>query len=191
VRKGKGSFTLANSVTLFRLCLVPVFVYVLVGRGDRTAAFAIFILMALSDAADGLIARMLGETSLLGSILDPLADKVMLFCAYVLLSRSCCDFTPAIPDWLALGVVGRDVFIVVGVISIKLLTGAIRIKPSLLGKTCTFAQVMTVALVLWGAPAPGALRAAFAIAGFLTLSSAIEYTLLGAAQLREPVSPAL
>jgi len=188
VKRGSGSFTLANSVTLFRLCLVPVFIYMLTVSGDRRAALGVFVLMALADGADGIIARMRREESLLGAVLDPAADKVLLLTSYILLSGSRAVIDVNVPEWLALLVVGRDVYIIVGAGSIKLLTGTLRMAPSLIGKTSTFAQMSTVVLALSGMVRPDTLRVAYVATGMLTLASGIDYTLLGAEQLRRNVS---
>ena len=186
--KRKGTFTIANSITIFRLCLVPVFLWLIVGAGKRQAALAIFIVMALGDAADGLIARLRRETSQLGAVLDPAADKILLLSAYLVLSNTRIAPGASVPEWLMLLVIGRDVYIVFGAASIKLLTDTLRVIPSFLGKSTTFAQMSTVILVLSDLAGHEALRAAFIITGFLTLASGIEYTLLGAAQLRRKTS---
>jgi len=188
LEKRKGTFTVANSITLFRLCLVPVFVWLIAGAGRKQAALAVFIVMAVGDAADGLIARLRRETSQLGAVLDPAADKILLLSAYVVLSNARIAAWPGVPEWLMLLVIGRDVYIVVGAASIKLLTDTLRVVPSFLGKSTTFAQMSTVILVLSDIAGYEALRAAFIITGFLTLASGIEYTLLGAAQLRRKAS---
>ena len=188
MKRGSGSFTLANSVTLFRLCLVPVFIYMLTVSGDRRAALGVFVLMALGDGADGIIARMRREESLLGAVLDPAADKVLLLTSYILLSGSRAVIDVNVPEWLALLVVGRDVYIIVGAGSIKLLTGTLKMAPSLIGKTSTFAQMSTVVLALSGMVRPDTLRVAYVATGMLTLASGIDYTLLGAEQLRRNVS---
>ena len=90
--------TLANKITIFRILLIPVFVWLIVDyvrehqRGSEdewqhVAAFSIFVLAAVSDAFDGYIARRYRQKSELGAFLDPLADKALLISALVLLSR--------------------------------------------------------------------------------------------------------
>jgi len=183
VDRRRETFTVANAITVGRLCLVPVFV-LLVRAGNRQAAFIVFIIMAMGDAADGIIARLRHEESYLGAVLDPAADKLLLLSSYLVLSASRITFGPGVPEWLMLLVIGRDIYIVTGAASIKLLTNTLRVTPSFLGKTSTFAQMSTVILVLSGFAQAETLQVAFIITGFLTLASGIEYTLIGAAQLR-------
>jgi cardiolipin synthase len=191
LKRGSGSFTLANSVTLFRLLLVPLFAYLLVEADQRWTALAVFALMALGDAADGMIARMRREESMLGAVLDPAADKLLLLCAYLILRSSYSAHGYSVPDWLTLLVIGRDAYIVVGAVSITLLTGKLRVAPSFVGKASTFVQMATVALVLSGLLGKETLQVAYVATGMLTLASGIDYTLLGAAQLRkEPLGTA-
>ncbi len=98
--------TLPNLITIGRLILVPVIIWlIVVERAD--IAFWVFLIAGLSDAVDGFIARQLDLRSDLGTLLDPLADKAMLVSIYVALT-----YVHALPFWIAMLVVSRDVFII-------------------------------------------------------------------------------
>ena len=100
--------------------------------------------MAAGDAVDGFLARRLGRKTRLGAFLDPMADKVMLVSAYVLLSSSIYFDPPLVPDWLAVLVVSRDFFITLGFVIIYMLIGEVYIEPSRMGKATTVLQAVTV-----------------------------------------------
>ena len=134
--------TAANVVTMLRVALVPVIVYLLI-EGLYPAAFAVFVLAGLSDAVDGAIARFLDQRSRLGVILDPLADKLMLVCVFVVLG-----FLDALPVWLVLLVVSRDVVIVAGLGVAQLLGRPMPVRPLMVSKVNTAAQIGLAAFVM-------------------------------------------
>ena len=142
-----------NRITLLRLALVAPF-FVLMqhhqARPDyRYLALVIFMFMALSDLADGFLARRLDRKTHLGALLDALADKTLIICAAVLLSlpHSAVRDT-RLPDWVVVVIVGKDLWVMVGFVLVFLLTGRVRISPSVTGKLCTCAQLVMVASVL-------------------------------------------
>lgn len=143
-REGRGvELTLPNIITLVRLVAVPVVVLLLMDR-DYGAAFALFVAAGISDAVDGAIARHVpGQASELGRYLDPVADKALLVSIYVTLG-----IVGAIPGWLVLLVVSRDVLIVGGVILSWIVTRPVPIVPLLISKTNTAAQILFAAVVL-------------------------------------------
>jgi cardiolipin synthase len=148
----------------------------------RYLAFAVFLFMALTDAADGLIARARGEKTQLGRILDPLADKFLLTTACVLLS---CDIWPAprFPNWVPVFVISRDVIIVVGAVVIYLMTGVLRAGPTFLGKLTTTAQMVAVLLMLLNNLFPDLLvRLSWWITVVLTCASGLQYVFIGSRQ---------
>ena len=137
---------LANSITLGRIALIPVFGY-LWWRGSHGAALAVFALAAASDLADGLAARLLNQKTRLGQILDPAADKLMLLTSFLVAAH-----TRAVPVWLAALVIGRDLLLVSGgALFAFVLRGRYepeKWKPSRLGKYAAFSQVLTIGLAL-------------------------------------------
>ena len=134
--------TAANLVTMLRVALVPVIVYLLI-EGLYPAAFLVFLLAGLSDAVDGAIARFFDQRSRLGVILDPLADKLMLVCVFVVLG-----FLEAVPVWLVLLIVSRDVVILAGLGVAELLGRPMPVRPLMVSKVNTAAQIGLAALVM-------------------------------------------
>ena len=134
--------TVANLITILRIVLVPIFIiYMLNNR--VLASLIVFIIAGISDALDGLIARILHQKSNLGAHLDPLADKLLLMSAFVTLA-----IFNRIPSWLAVLTISRDVIILLGVLMLYLNRYPIRIKPSILSKATTCMQVFTILIVL-------------------------------------------
>src|SRR4029453_6108014 len=103
-----------NAITLLRLSLVPIMAYY-AAAAAYTIALPIFLIAALSDLADGFIARRLKVVSKVGALLDPIADKLNMFVATVVLALQ-----DLIPIWLAAAIIGRDIVIVVGALGYRL-----------------------------------------------------------------------
>jgi len=131
--------TLANIVTVSRMILIPVFV-TFIFYHQLTAALVVWVIAGITDLLDGLLARLLHQSTSIGVILDPMADKLLLVTAFVVLSMPSLEFQP-IPFWLTTVVISRDVFIVVGAVMIFITTGFRRFRPSLLGKFNTLVQL--------------------------------------------------
>ena len=167
--------TAANVVTLLRVALVPVIVYLLI-EGYYPAAFAVFVLAGLSDAVDGAIARFFDQRSRLGVILDPLADKLLLVCVFVVLG-----FLEALPVWLVLAVVSRDVVILAGLGVAQLLGRPMPVHPLMVSKINTTAQIALAAFVMLalalGEPMPTMTAILVATVALFTLLSLAAYTL--------------
>lgn len=142
-----GTLTLANQLTLLRLSLVPAFV-ILVLYGRLGWALAVFVVAGLTDGLDGLIARWRNQRTDLGAFLDPMADKLLLVCAFVVLSLPGIGLTARIPVWLTILVISRDVAIVVTVAIVSLAAGRRTFRPSVYGKVATATYIITTAAVL-------------------------------------------
>lgn len=146
--KTKEKFmTLPNVLTLLRLGLVPVFV-VMSLRRQALGALVVFTLAGLTDFLDGLTARLCRLRTKIGTLLDPLADKLLLSTAFILLTLKGLSPPYSIPFWLTAVVIGRDLLIVVGAYVVFRLRGTKSFPPSLLGKISTVSQVLTVFCVL-------------------------------------------
>lgn len=141
------SMTSANQLTILRMALVPMFILLLV-YGYNGGALAIFVLAGITDALDGLVARKLNQKTPLGTFLDPIADKLLLMSAFVVLSLTTLRLTVEIPLWLTITVISRDVLLVVSVLVINLTVGHRLFPPSMLGKAATALQLITVLAVL-------------------------------------------
>ena len=173
-----GFVTVPNVITLARLCAVPLAVWLVVQR-RLDLAFWLFVAAGLSDAVDGWLARRSGTRSAVGAILDPMADKLLLVSMYVTLA-----FMQVLPDWLAILVVFRDVLIVGGLLLLWVLGVPTRIKPLLISKANTAAQITLAALVLmlkgFDLSAPMLLEAMIWLVAFTTFASGVAYVLQAA-----------
>ena len=136
------SLSLPNLITLARILLVPVMVWA-IASDQMTAAFALFLIAGISDGVDGFLAKRFGMATAVGAYLDPLADKVLIVSIYIALG-----ITEAIPRWIVILVVSRDILIVGGVMLAWFLGKPIRVKPVLVSKLNTVAQIVFACLVL-------------------------------------------
>ena len=133
---------LPNLLTLLRLALVPVMAYY-AWSGEYAIALPIFLLAALTDLADGYLARRFKLVSKLGALLDPVADKLNMLVATVVLA-----WQSHIPLWLAIAIIGRDVIIVVGALAYRIARGHLDIKPTRLSKVNTAIEFAVLLLVM-------------------------------------------
>jgi cardiolipin synthase len=166
--------TPSNQITLLRLLFVPVFAILIMDRHYR-AALAVLMAAALSDALDGTVARLLKQESPLGVALDPIADKILMTTAFITLA-----LRAALPWWLTIIVLSRDVAIIMTAALISLVAGYRPFYPTLLGKACTAAQMATIFLaVCRQARVPyitaDVLTIFIYLTAALTLASAIHY----------------
>jgi cardiolipin synthase len=139
--------TAANQLTLLRLTLVPAFV-ILVLYGRLGWALTAFVVAGITDGLDGLIARWTNQRTALGAFLDPMADKLLLVSAFVVLSLPGIGLVNRIPVWLTVLVISRDVGIVVTVAIVSLTLGPRTFPPSVYGKLATGVYIVAVAVVL-------------------------------------------
>ncbi len=145
---------LANKITIFRILVVPFFIASLLYYGEgreylRFVALTIFTIASFSDAIDGGIARTHDQVTELGTILDPIADKLLIISAFISLSIiGSLPLDLRIPAWAVLAVITRDIIIVLGSLLIQFLKGSIKIKPSFLGKITTFFQMIAIIAIL-------------------------------------------
>lgn len=133
---------LPNLITLARIALVPVLILLLRDR-DYGMALAVFLVAGISDALDGYIAKRFHLTTHFGAVLDPVADKLLLLGAYVMLT-----LLGHVPFWFMLTVASRDVLIVGGYLVYTSLHGAVRMQPTPLSKFNTLVQIVLVVLIL-------------------------------------------
>jgi cardiolipin synthase len=131
-----------NVITLVRLVLVPVMGYFLAYEAYEIA-LPIFLVAALSDFADGYIARRFKVVSAFGATLDPVADKLNMLVATILLA-----WQMLLPLWLAIAIVARDIVIVVGALLYRLARGRLKIAPTRLSKVNTVIEFTALLLVM-------------------------------------------
>jgi len=150
--------TVPNILTVFRMVLIPVFVSLLFYQ-RFLLALAVFIMAGLTDGLDGLLARRFDQKSQLGMILDPIADKLMLVTAFIVLSMRSVFPQPVpshlpVPFWVTVAVISRDVFILVGAAAINIVTGFRGFRPSWLGKVNTTVQIVAIGIIMLAASVP-------------------------------------
>jgi CDP-diacylglycerol--glycerol-3-phosphate 3-phosphatidyltransferase len=140
-------WTLPNSLTLFRIFLVPFLVVVLLTKfsGREYAGLAIFLVAAITDFFDGWIARRQNKITRLGTLLDPIADKLLTSAAFI----SLVEMDPThVPAWIVVIIIGRE-FAVSGLRSIAAQQG-VTIAASPLGKGKMISQVVAISLLILG-----------------------------------------
>jgi cardiolipin synthase len=141
-RAGFNSLSIPNLITLGRILLVPIVVWA-ISSGAMWAAFVLFLAAGVSDAVDGFLAKRFNMTTVLGAYLDPLADKALIVSIYVTLGIS-----GVIPHWLVILVVSRDILIVGAVLLSWLVGSPVKVKPLLVSKLNTVAQIAFACVVL-------------------------------------------
>lgn len=135
---GDRVLTWANALTLFRLFAIPVVLLLLFAERD-VVAFTVFVLAAITDFLDGMVARRWGGTSYLGAVLDPVADRLMLSSVAVILA-----IRGLLPLPVVMILVGRDAFALVGSVTFR---GKIRVNK--VGKAATAALMASVAVIMY------------------------------------------
>lgn len=140
--------TYANQLTILRIIFIPFIMVNLISGHPRTATL-IFILAAITDGLDGLLARKFQQKTVLGSYLDPIADKLLLTSAFIILTVPSLPVPVHIPIWLTAITITRDVLIALIALIIHLRTGHSRFPPSFLGKCTTAVQLLTVGICMF------------------------------------------
>jgi cardiolipin synthase len=131
-----------NTLTLARIVAVPLLVWLIIDN-EMLVAFGVFVLAGLSDAADGFLAKRYGWHTELGAYLDPIADKALLVTIFVTLGLA-----GHLPVWLVIAVVSRDILIVGAVLLAWMMSRPITVKPLLISKVNTCAQIALAGVVL-------------------------------------------
>jgi cardiolipin synthase len=147
-----ANLTLANQLTFLRLVAVPFFILAVL-EGRFWLALALFAAAGVSDLADGLIARWFGQRTLLGSFLDPAADKLLLTAGFILLTDypsmfQSIEMAARIPLWLTILTISRDVLIVGIALALYLTAGETRFPPTVWGKLTAACESLTIGLFL-------------------------------------------
>lgn len=170
-----------NIITLVRIILVPVIVWLMIS-GEMLFALAVFIFAGITDGADGYIAKKFDQKTELGAYLDAIADKLLLVSIYVVLGM-----IDELPPWLVILVVSRDVLIVGAIILSWLIDRPVQVRPLMISKINTVAQIVLASLVLthlgldiinneW-------IMVGTIVVGILTIGSATAYVLAWMAEM--------
>lgn len=181
--------TIPNLLTVLRMALIPIFASLLY-YGYARGSLAVFLIAAFSDAVDGFWARRFKQESTLGTIIDPIADKMLMTTAFILLTIPN-GMDPVrhlpIPFWVTATVIGRDVLIITSAAAINFMTGFRGFRPSLLGKMSTLVQVAAILLILY-AFASGItffLPTTYVVVVFFAVASGIHYIFQVAQLMKE------
>jgi cardiolipin synthase len=173
---------LPNLLTLTRILMIPFFVIFIINRRFEWALIT-FVIAGITDGIDGLLARITHQRTELGAYLDPIADKLLLFSAFITLA-----IVEIIPSWLVVIVVTRDIIILVGFLVMVLISYHPEIHPRLLSKMTTAFQIVTVSLVLLSGYYPSFKQLSIiAIYGtaIITILSGTQYIYIGTQILNE------
>jgi len=172
--------TIPNVISIVRLACLPVFLYLLIGRGDRANAGWLLAGLGVTDWVDGYIARHWNQVSELGKVLDPVADRLLFFVGVggIVYDGSC-------PVWIAVAVLAREALVAAATVALAAL-GAKRIDVTWFGKAGTFALMIAFPFFLagnsdlswhhfgqfcaWGFVVPGLVLSYFAAALYVPLS---------------------
>jgi len=169
--------TFPNQLTLLRMGFIPVFIISII-YGKNGLALLIFLIAGLTDALDGILARRLNQRTAIGAFLDPMADKLLVTAAFVVLSMpDICPFN-CFPLWLTTLVISRDVIIVVAALIIHMSYGRRSFLPSPYGKVATTVQVAAVFIVLllnWLEWQPPLVNIVYAAVLVMTIVSGLHY----------------
>ncbi len=145
-----------NRITIARILLIVPFMILMLHINDpwyktwaRYAALSVFVIMALSDALDGYLARRTHSITSLGTFLDPLADKLLITCSCLLLSLGPVPHGGMrLPSGIVVIIIGKDIYTVIGFIIIYMVTSEVKIVPVRAGKLCTALQLTMVIAIL-------------------------------------------
>jgi len=167
---------LPNYITLARVILIPFFVNFMI-YGYYPAALLVFGAACITDALDGLIARLMNQKTALGAFLDPMADKLLILSAFITLVA-----LHRLPFWLLIIVISRDAILTIGSLVIYFMKDSLKIIPSLLGKLTTVLQLAVVVLSLLFMNFGVGLEYTQILnwmTGAVTLASGVHYTVRG------------
>ena len=189
-------------LTLLRILLLPVFLWLVLSgaepdpgpRPSRWWAIFVFGVMALTDKLDGYLARKLNQVSRIGTLLDPVADKLLVACSVILLSFGWVSTRAySIPLPVVITIYGGYLLIAIGSLAMLKLVGRVRITPRPLGKMNTFLQLTLVMLTLIAptlrypntAWVPAVLRLLWWVVPLIVVAASIDYTIQGVKQLKK------
>ncbi|MBI4826579.1 MAG: CDP-diacylglycerol--glycerol-3-phosphate 3-phosphatidyltransferase [Nitrospirae bacterium] len=161
-----------NILTVTRILLLPPFVAAFM-YNKYQAALYIFILAACTDIFDGLVARITKQTTELGRILDPIADKFFMVTSFVLMT-----YYGMIPKWITIVVISRDLIVITGCIITYFIVNRLKIEPTILGKTSSAFQFVLIGVVLLLINMNGDTSSLFLLLifiAFLTIVSGLQY----------------
>jgi cardiolipin synthase (CMP-forming) len=179
--------SIPNLISLARVILVPVIFWLLLS-GQTQLAFYAFVVAGISDAVDGYLAKTYHWETELGAYLDPIADKLLIVSIFVALGVK-----GELPSWLVIAVVSRDLLIIGGVVLTWLLGRPVEIKPLIVSKANTAAQLVLASLVLadegFGLGLDALRTVLIWVTGALTIASLAAYLQAWLRHMSGPAEP--
>jgi len=183
LKQSNSTINIPNILSIARILITPFFVILLMKK-MFFFALLIFTIAGISDALDGLFARYFNQHTILGSYLDPLADKILLTSAFISLA-----ILKVVPGWLTVIVITRDILILLGIAMVTIMGKKITIKPTLVSKCTTAIQLATIFLILldnqFAINEIIVLWPLYWITAFLTIISGLYYIVTGLKMLQE------
>lgn len=174
-----GILNLPNTLTITRIILIPLFVTSVIYRRYDYALY-LFVIAALTDMLDGLVARLKDQKTSFGNFLDPLADKFLLVTSFIVFS-----IYGLVPTWLTITIISRDIIVVTGWVVLYLVTHRAEVEPTITGKTAITFQLVLICYILLdiNVPAlPDIQKALIWITAVFTIMSALHYIYRGLKQ---------
>jgi cardiolipin synthase (CMP-forming) len=165
-----------NSLTILRILLVPVYIGFMT-YGSFGLALLTLLVAGFTDAIDGHLARKLNQRTRLGTLLDPLADKVLLTSSFISLA-----LLHLVPSWLVILVVSRDLILLLGTAVAHVTNTPINVAPTFWGKGTTMLQlsyVLMVVLLTWRGLDRSVLTPLLMVMVGFTLASGLHYLYRG------------
>ncbi len=171
---GRGVATIPNAISLVRILLIPVFVWLIVDPDSTTVGLLVFAGVVATDWVDGTIARRTGQVSDVGKVLDPVADRLAIAAGIIALA-----IRGVFPVWAAALILARDV-VVLAVGLYVLVRTRVRIDVRWIGKVATFSLMVAVPAISWGALDLPLAAAATAVGWVIFAVGIVEYYLAAA-----------
>jgi cardiolipin synthase (CMP-forming) len=136
--------TVPNGISAARIALIPVFVALIIDHDTTTAGLVLFAIVVATDWVDGTIARRTGQVSDVGTILDPVADRLAIAAGLIALV-----LRGIFPLWAAAAILARDLTVLL-VGAIALIRSDVRVEVRWIGKLATFSLMAAIPMVSWG-----------------------------------------
>ena len=169
-----------NFLSLLRIILVPLLVIFLINKAFLNALI-LFTALGVTDALDGFLARILKQQTVLGSYLDPIADKILITSCFLALA-----ILKVIPGWLAVIVISRDVIILMGISVLSIMSVSFEIQPLFVSKVTTALQIAAVFFAMVFKTLPGSLMidqvwliTLYWLTALFTIVSGFQYVVRG------------
>ncbi len=165
-----------NTLTITRIVIIPILITTII-YNQYFYALILFAVAALTDMLDGLLARLTNQKTVLGTFLDPLADKFLLVSSFIIFS-----VYGWIPKWFAIIVISRDIIVVIGCFLLYMITNTLKVEPVLLGKAAIAFELFILAYVLLNiniTTLPPVHEGVFILSAAITAISGLQYIYKG------------